>query len=563
MFRTNTAHQQTSLLGVHQLLPNSRRRKLENSREALFYELIFKNIPEGIFAVLYSEEGSRPNSPVNRHVGAEILRESKGWTYEELFDHVDFDLKTRYALGMEDIGEKAFCSATHFYFLERLVKHERETGENLMEAVFDRLTQHQLEQLQLKTGIQRMDSFQAMSNIRHYTRLRLVIEVLQRFWRVLSEKERKPWADRVAEYIEAESGRILYRMSSEDYEKALQELGLIYRDLHEAFEESYAEAEVFKIFERVYYEQFAIVKEQVKVRDDQDIDSGSLQSPDDPEATYRHKQGNDYTGQAVHVMETCDPENDLQLVDDVFVEANNIDDSEALNERLKEQSEKYDGVEELHVDGGYPSEDNDTLLKTMKIDMVQTGIRGRPPGVRMIMTCLGEETYEVSCPQQTVISTPTRSRHKAVFDSLICEECSLKSVCPTLCQKQGAVYYFSEADVLRNERLRRLEALPKKRQTLRPNVEATVKEFYKPLNHKGKLRVRGRFKTELFAVCGAIGINLGRIHRYLVKKGTGEGILTTLKQEMNRIPTMSRVLAGLLSIFTKNLSKNRKWSYTG
>jgi chlorite dismutase len=25
---------------------------------------------------------------VNRHVGAEILRESKGWTYEELFDHV-------------------------------------------------------------------------------------------------------------------------------------------------------------------------------------------------------------------------------------------------------------------------------------------------------------------------------------------------------------------------------------------------------------------------------------------------------------------------------------------
>jgi hypothetical protein len=198
-------------------------------------------------------------------------------------------------------------------------------------------------------------------------------------------------------------------MSSEDYEKALQELGLIYRDLHEAFEESYADLEVFKIFERVYYEQFAVAGDQVKVRDDQDIDSGSLQSPDDPDATYRHKQGNDYTGQAVQVMETCDPENDLQLVDDVFVKANNIDDSEALNDRLKEQPEKYDDVKEFHVDGAYPSEENDSLLKKMGIDMVQTGIRGRPPGVRMIMTCLGEETYEVSCPQQTVISKPTQS----------------------------------------------------------------------------------------------------------------------------------------------------------
>jgi len=43
MFKTNTAHQQTSLLGVHQLLPDSRRKKLENSHEALFYELIFRS----------------------------------------------------------------------------------------------------------------------------------------------------------------------------------------------------------------------------------------------------------------------------------------------------------------------------------------------------------------------------------------------------------------------------------------------------------------------------------------------------------------------------------------
>jgi hypothetical protein len=90
-----------------------------------------------------------------------------------------------------------------------------------------------------------------------------------------------------------------------------------------------------------------------------------------------------------------------------------------------------------------------------------------------------------------------------------------------------------------------------------------VKEFYKPLNHKGKLRVRGRFKTELFAICGAIGINLGRIHRYLAQKEDGDGIITALRREMERIHGIPRILTELFSILMKNLSKNRKWGYTG
>jgi len=40
---------------------------------------------------------------------------------------------------------------------------------------------------------------------------------------------------------------------------------------------------------------------------------------------------------------------------------------------------------------------------------------------------------------------------------------------------------------------------PPARKKLRPNVEAIIKEFVKPLNHKGKLRVREQFKTMMYA----------------------------------------------------------------
>jgi len=62
-----------------------------------------------------------------------------------------------------------------------------------------------------------------------------------------------------------------------------------------------------------------------------------------------------------------------------------------------------------------------------------------------------------------------------------------------------------------------MKSLPPERRKLRPNVEATVKEFTKPFNHKGKLRVRGLFKTMVYAHSMAISINFGRIWRYMTE----------------------------------------------
>jgi len=124
-----------------------------------------------------------------------------------------------------------------------------------------------------------------------------------------------------------------------------------------------------------------------------------------------------------------------------------------------------------------------------------------------------EGEYEVSCPLQKVKSEKTRSRYKVCFDKKVCDGCLFAGECPTLIRKR--VYYFTREQYLANKRKRNINTLPLKRRKLRPNVEATIKEFVKPLNHKGKLRIRGQFKTMIYACSMGISINFGRIHRYL------------------------------------------------
>jgi len=69
------------------------------------------------------------------------------------------------------MNDRAFCEATFFNFQNRLLKYFVETGENLLETLFDGLTKEQLKKLKIKTDIQRSDSFMAMSNIRNYGRV--------------------------------------------------------------------------------------------------------------------------------------------------------------------------------------------------------------------------------------------------------------------------------------------------------------------------------------------------------------------------------------------------------
>jgi len=535
MFKENKSHRQNSFFDIGAQLPESRRKMLDESEENSFYELIFCKIDEKIFEVLYSDKGSRPNAPVNRLVSIIILANKKGWTTKQMMEQVNFNLLTRRALGLKELNEGAFCEATFFNFQNRLLKHFTMTGENLIEQVFDGLTKKQLKELDVKTDIQRTDSFQAMSNIRSYTRAQLLVEMLIRLWRELDDKDKGKFKEELSEYIKQSSGQYIYNLKKEQLPHELDKLGKIYHKLYTELKEDYGNKEIFRIFRRVYEEHFTIVEEKVIVKSNDELHSGMLQSPDDVDATYRKKGNKAAKGQSVNVVETANPENDINLLTDIGVDTNNTDDSDILNGRIDKLKEKTSELEELHTDGAYASEDNDEKMKKLEINQVPTGIRGIKSEVEMKIEQIGEDEYEVECPSQKGKAQKTRKRHKAEFNKEKCSKCLKADKCPTIEQKKHRVYYFEYRDYLAGKRKRNIDKLPPERRKIRPNIEATVKEFYAPLNHKGKLRIRGRFKTMLYAYSMGIGINLGRIHRYLENNPQHSAIILKPDRIINKI----------------------------
>lgn len=520
MFRPNETHRQQDLFSLETQLSPEIRRRLYGSKEYAFYTQVFTRIPETLFAELYSHEGpSRPNAPINTMVGAMILQHLNNWTFEELLDRIAFDLKVRAALGLWSLDEEPFCRATLFNFQRRMRDHMVVTGQDKFQALFDRLSEEDLERWGLNASIQRSDSTQIGSNIRQYTRIELLVEVVLRVWRVLSEAHQADYGGRFAAFVRAKTaGQFLYRLNKSEIEPTLEQLAHLYAWMVETLEAEYGKTEIYGIVCRIFAEQFTRVEEKVLVRAVSEIGSDSLQSPDDPEATYRKKDDESFRGFVLHATETAHPENPLQLITDLAVAPNNRDDSRILQERLESMMQKTPDLRELHTDGAYGSEENDRLQAEFGIAAVQSGIRGRGAQAPMRIQALEADLFQITCAAgQSASSQPTRSRYKAEFGSAACTGCPFASICPGVLRSNGGrTFYFGEADALRQARHRRLAALPPERRTLRANVEATMKEIKAPCR-KGKLRTRGRAAAAQYGVLRAIGINFGRIYRHMRK----------------------------------------------
>ena len=100
MFRENNQNLQFDFLDPFQQMGEKMRQELEASWAGTFYREIFCRIDETPFAVLYSDQPSRPNSAINVLVGSEILKAGFGWSDEELWDQLRFNLQARFALAL-------------------------------------------------------------------------------------------------------------------------------------------------------------------------------------------------------------------------------------------------------------------------------------------------------------------------------------------------------------------------------------------------------------------------------------------------------------------------------
>lgn len=488
--------------------------RISGTEEESFYNLVFKNINEDIFTPIYSKNKGRPNAPVNTLVASLILRNRKGWSFVELIKQLKFNVAIRYAVGIFDFSEIPFNEATIFNFLNRVKAHNEEEKVDLFEQMFDSIVKKQIKKFKIKTDTIRTDSIMLNSNIRKYGRVELLLEVILRLYKTFSKEDQAKFNTKFSKYTEKSSEKFIYELKSSDLSNELTKIGSIYYWINLHFKNKYKESKEYEIFARIFDEHFTVEKDKIEVKVPSEIDSDSLQSPDDTEATFRTKKGKSYRGYSGTVSETCEPSNPVNIIIDVSVTANNVDDSKVLADKFEEIIEKTD-AKEIHVDGAYGSSKNDEICSEHKIKMVQTAIRGIVAKVPMKIIKIAEE-YEVSCPGgQAVIAVKGRKKFKACFDLSVCKNCPLANNCGTSELLKNRVYYFNEADFKRNIRLRNIEEISEKRRHLRNNVEATMHEFSCKLNNH-KLKVRGLQKAAEYMILSAIGINFGRIFRFFI-----------------------------------------------
>jgi hypothetical protein len=532
MFRENDQHLQHGLFDTFQQLPEKVRQRLETSWADTFYRETFCRIDESPFAVLYSDEPSRPNTPINILVGAEILKAGFGWSDEELYDEIQFNLQVRHALGLRDIGVVPFEVRTLYNFRNRLSRHMQETGENLLEQVFVQITDEQLGTLKLKTGHQRMDSVMISSNIRRGTRLQLLIEVVQRVWRVLTEGDQTRYASVFESYLQGTAGQYCYRVKGEDVSGHLAAVGQLMYQLVTELDEHYAEEPVYQMLQRVFDEHFVVEDAEesdaamVRAKTGDELSANSLQSPDDWQATFRQKAGEGYRGYTSNLTETCDPQNPLQLITYVQVGPNLTDDEQMLVDALPGLKERTD-LDTLWTDGGFTGPAAEAACRKNEVQHVPTSIRG----CHVSATKLGLSAFDweldeegnpriVRCPggQEVAVRAGFNAeRFIADFDATLCEKCSWADQCRAEPRKKRpvrALYVSARQAQVACLRRCALQAQGAGN-NWRAAVESTVRSVTHPFGgHAGKLPVRGQPRVTQVIFCSAFMVNLRRIWRH-------------------------------------------------
>jgi hypothetical protein len=408
----------------------------------------------------------------------------------------------------------------------------QQTGENLFEQVFVQVTDQQLAALGLKTRHQRMDSTQVSSNIRRYSRLQLLVEMVQRVERMLSEEDRTCYADLLAPYRQGSAGQYCYRVKNSELDRHLQQVGQVIYRLLDGLSACYADQEGYRLLRRVFSEHFALSTDStatdpapIMVKPPEALRADSLQSPDDTAATYREKHGQGYQGYVVHLSETCDPANAVQLITDVQVAPNSTDDETLLVETVPELKQRTQ-VDTLEIDGGYTGPEASQVCAEQGVTLNPSAIRGRTPAP----TTLGLDAFTwdttsgtapcVTCPYgQTVDLTPGRKAHRcqAAFDATVCAQCPLAESCSTRPRKRHPqrVLNVNQRQIAVAQLRHRCALLQQADHHLRPAVESTVRSIKHPFGgQRGKLPVRGQERVTMVIIASALIVNLRRIWRF-------------------------------------------------
>ncbi len=512
---------------------------------------IIPMIDERMFSGLYCADDGRASKATADMIGIVILKELNDLTDKETARSVMLDTGWQYALDL---------APTEAYVAERTIQYFRAAllanagHASLMSDLADKI----IATLKTATGEQREDSSHLLSNMKILTRLELFVKTITVFLRQL-RKEYSGVYDALDEelrrrYLERETGRFADARGSES-RRRVQQCAADAWLLLEMFSENKTirALDGYRLMQRLFYEQCRVENgEKIVVRDD--VSGHSMQSPFDEDAGYSGHKGKGYQ---VQIVETCDPENDTQIITHAAVESAAESDADALVPAVEALDKRGHKPEEMIADTAYCGGTNDVALRDRGVTLTgpaagrnparESGLAGfeTSPDLKQIIRCpLGvapERTY-----YQKKKDTVT-----AVFNKQTCAACPLREECPVKHHKKGytLTYKRSQMATAKRREIEKTENF-KKTYSKRAAIEGTNSEL-KRAHGMGRLRVRGGPAVEYAVFMKITACNIKRYIKARIKlqqKAAG-----TQNPLANAASTLKKaVIAAIVPIFNLN-----------
>lgn len=262
-------------------------------------------------------------------------------------------------------------------------------------------------------------------------------------------------------------------------------------------------------------------KRRLRTKEDGGMSSDMLQSPADPDATYREKADKQHRGYVANVEESVGENG--SVVTGYQYETKNTSDSAMLKDHL-EKMEEQEKETLVVTDGAYAGEENAKLAAEKNVKLVTTDLPGSDvPEILGGYELNGTETRVIRCPVGNVPRSSSYVKATGVctasFERSCCENCPHKDQCRAKIYKRVAKITVTGKKVRRARLQAQMQTeIYKNYSRLRNGVE-TVPSMLRNLFDVNKMPVRGKIRTKFFFGSKVAALNFRKLFGY--RKGLG------------------------------------------
>lgn len=425
-----------------------------SSLEYVFGKYIFPLIDPAPFEVLYSDL-KRPCYPVNIILAHEIYQRMTEKSDAEMRHLMKFDPTVRVALHMYDYydGTHVMSLGTLEEFRIRIKSYMTSTGIDLLRELGMKMAKKEAELLHTDCSICRIDSGFVDSHIEKESRFKLLYRCVARFVVSLSRIGIQP-DERFLHYTDHNDwNAVSYHDTETPLESKIQTviedafyLLRIFADDIEA-----SRLEDWFLLSRVFREQVWQEKDgsfRLKKDKSEGLNSQTLQSPADPDATFREKAGEAHEGYLGLCVESG--RGLTGIIQYWRYAANTASDPCLLEEYLRSLPDQPQNTPFVTLvgDGLFSSMDAKQTAARKGIEIVTTDLAGKKPDPFLKEFVLdSSETILEMCPHE---EKPADCSFKekdnvilAHFSKEQCGNCPFRSQCKVKEQKKSNVLRLS------------------------------------------------------------------------------------------------------------------------